>query len=147
MSRNIPTRDQHRRPTRPARRRGRHQLRPALNLLEDRVLLATAPQTYIVSNLNDSGSGSLRAAIASANADKYSGSAVDTIEFESSLAGQTIDLTTVGDSTDDGNSALAIKAPILIDGSAAPGLTIARSPPWERPTCASSTSPVAATSP
>jgi hypothetical protein len=41
----------------------------------------------------------------------------------------TIGLTTVGnDDTDTGLSALEITAPILIDGSAAPGLTIARSP-------------------
>ena len=126
MNRGIPTRDQYLRPTRAARRR-RRQLRPTLNLLEDRLLLAVAPQTYDVTNLNDSGPGSLRAAIASANADSYSGFAFDTIEFDPSLTAQTIDLTTIGDSTDDGNSALAIKDPILIDGSAAPGLTIARS--------------------
>jgi len=50
-----------------------------------------------------------------------------TIEFSPSLAGQTLDLTTIGDSTDRGNSALAITAPILIDCRTAPGLTIARS--------------------
>ena len=125
MNHGIRTQDHHPQPRRPEQRRGRHQLRPTLNLLEDRLLLAVAPQTYTVNNLNDSGPGSLRAAIASANADSYSGSASDTIVFDSSLAGQTIGLTTVGDNSD-GNSALAITAPILIDGSTAPGLTIFR---------------------
>jgi hypothetical protein len=97
----------------------------ALEFLEDRTLL-TAPQTFIVKNLLDSGTDSLRAAVASANADSYTGSAYDTIQFDPSLAGQTISLTTVGDSTN-GPSALAITAPVLIDGSTAPGLTIARS--------------------
>ena len=128
MNCGIPTRDHHPRPTRQARRRGRHQLRPTVNLLEDRLLLAIAPQTYTVMNTNDSGRGSLRAAIASANADSYSGSAFDTINFAFNLAGQTIDLTTAGDSTDDGYSALAITAPINIDASGLSSLTIARSP-------------------
>ena len=101
----------------------RRQRRAASEFLEDRTLL-TAPQTFIVTNLLDSGTGSLRAAVASANADSYTGSAYDTIQFDPSLAGQTINLTTVGDSTA-GPSALAITAPVLIDGSTAPGLTIA----------------------
>ena len=99
-----------------------------MNLVEDRVLLATAPQAYVVTNTSDSASdpGSLRAAIASADADTYPTGTFDTIDFDLSPGPQTIDLTTIGDSTDDGTSALVITAPILIDGSAAPGLTIAR---------------------
>ncbi|HEY2158277.1 MAG TPA: right-handed parallel beta-helix repeat-containing protein [Isosphaeraceae bacterium] len=115
------------RPARDARNRGRHRLRPTLNLLEARTLLSVAPQTYNVTNTDDSGPGSLRAAIDSANADSYSDGAIDTIDFAPSLAGQAIDLTTLG-SSDFGQSALEIKAPIFIDGSTAPGLTIDRSP-------------------
>ncbi len=78
------------------------------------------PQGLVVTNANDSGPGSLRAAIATA--DMSSG---DTITFAPALAGQTIHLTTVGDSTDDGSSALEITTAMTIDASAAPGLTIA----------------------
>ena len=63
------------------------------------------------------GPGSLRNAIASADADSYSGSAFDTIDFALSPGLQTIDLTTIGDSTDDGDSALAITAPIRAGSS------------------------------
>jgi hypothetical protein len=112
---------------------GRRRLRLRLEVLEERALLSVAPQTYSVTNLNDSGAGSLRAALASANSDTYSGSAFDTIVFDPSLAGGTIALTTVGDSTS-GPSALAIAAPIHIDGSAAPGLVVARSTAPATPT-------------
>jgi hypothetical protein len=127
MNRDIPTRDRYPRPIRPACRSGRHQLRRTLSLLEDRMLLAIAPQTYLVTNPNDSGPGSLRAAIASANADTYFGPAFDTINFAGTLTAQTIDLTTVGDSTH-GSSALAITAPIRIDAYPLAGVAIARSP-------------------
>src|SRR5262245_19554404 len=67
----------HRAPT-PQRRR----LRPRLEGLEDR----TGLSTLTVTNNLDSGAGSLRAAIKAA-------SSGDTIVFDSSLAGQTITLT------------------------------------------------------
>jgi hypothetical protein len=62
----------------------RHRLadRPALAALEDRRLLST----LTVRNINDSGSGSLRAAITKANSG-------DTIVFAPKLDGQTITLT------------------------------------------------------
>src|SRR5262249_42297337 len=43
--------------------------------------IPAAPQTYTVTNTNDSGAGSLRAAVQSADADTYSGTAFDTIVF------------------------------------------------------------------
>jgi hypothetical protein len=61
------------------------RFRPALEMLEDRLV----PSTLTVTNTLDSGAGSLRAAIAIANAAKTS----DTIVFASSLNGQTITLT------------------------------------------------------
>ena len=81
--------------------------------------------TFIVTNVYDSGPGSLRDAIANANADMSAPPGGDTIGFAPSLAGGTINLTSVGDSIDYGSSALAITAPMIIDGSSAPGLTIA----------------------
>jgi hypothetical protein len=61
----------------------RCQVRLALELLEDRTLPSTI---WTVLNANDSGPGSLRADIAAAQNG-------DTINFDSSLAGQTITLT------------------------------------------------------
>jgi hypothetical protein len=43
MNHNFPIRDLRPRSTSRAGRRSRHALRPAMNLLEDRVLLAAAP--------------------------------------------------------------------------------------------------------
>jgi hypothetical protein len=75
---------------RPARAAGRLPLyRPQLESLEDR--LAPALLT-VLSNLDDNGAGTLRALLATANADAASGIS-DTIKFDSGLAGQTITLT------------------------------------------------------
>jgi hypothetical protein len=64
--------------------------------------------TLTVTNLNDSGAGSLRNAIGSA-------SAGDTIQFDSSLANSTITLT---------SGQIEIDKDLIIDGSNAAGLTI-----------------------
>ena len=83
--------------------------------LEDRSL----PSTFLVTNPNDSGPGSLRQAVAAANVSMDA----DTIQFAPSLAGQTINLTTVGDLSI-GPSALMVTSPVDIIGD---GETIARS--------------------
>jgi hypothetical protein len=50
------------------------------------------------------------------------------VRFASDLAGQTITLTNVGDSTDQGNSAIAVSGPVVVlDATGAPGVTIAAS--------------------
>jgi hypothetical protein len=72
----------------------------------------------------------LREAVAAANADSatdlgQTGSGADSIVFDPSLAGATIDLSIAGDSTL-GPSALAITSEVAIDGTAAPLLTISR---------------------
>jgi hypothetical protein len=112
--------------TSPARaRRGR----PRLEWLEERCV----PATFVVNSTADlafpppgapPGVVTLRFALTEANAD----TAPDTITFDPSLAGKTITLSLVGDSSA-GPSALAVGAPgqlreITIDGSPAPGLTV-----------------------
>jgi len=50
------------------------------------------------------------------------------VKFASDLAGQTITLTNVGDSSDDGNSAICLPSgTVVLDASNAPGVTIAAS--------------------
>jgi hypothetical protein len=68
----------------PSRPRARRAFRPRLDVLEDRTL----PSTYMVTNLADSGAGSLRQAVRDANA--HAGA--DTILFDPALSG-TIALT------------------------------------------------------
>ncbi len=88
--------------------------RPRLRPLEDR----TTPATFTVTTAADSGPGSLRDAIAQANAAPDA----DTVVFAPALAGQTIALGTVGD-TSLGPTALFVTTPVTVQGS---GQTIAR---------------------
>ncbi|MDY7012763.1 MAG: DUF4114 domain-containing protein [Cyanobacteriota bacterium] len=67
-----------------------------------------------VTNLNDSGSGSLRDAIASAKSG-------DTLKFKSSLAGKTLKLK---------SGQLVIDKNLTVDASAAPGVTISGNKTW-----------------
>src|SRR5262245_52639749 len=106
------------------RRHKRDQRNRALRLeaLETRQLFAI----YTVDSLADTvdandGVTSLREAVALAEAD----SVADTIKFDASLAGGTIELEITGNTTV-GPSALAITTDITIDGSDAPGLRIGR---------------------
>src|SRR6516162_4900674 len=83
------------------------RFRPLLETLEDRWV----PSTLTVTNTLDSGAGSLRAAVAIANAAKTS----DTIVFAPSLNGQTITLT---------SGELLITSDVTIAGPGADKLTI-----------------------
>ena len=78
-----------------------------------------APATFVVTNLNDSGPGSLRQAILSANANSP---AADTINFQAGLTG-TITLT---------SGELAITDSVTING---PGLSVSRFPATMRAAC------------
>src|SRR5262249_18634623 len=79
-----------------------------VEFLEGRLL----PSTFTVVNANDSGAGSLRAAIASVDADSASG--IDTIQFAIGSGEQTIAL----------QSALPVIAhAVVIDGTSQPGFT------------------------
>ena len=89
---------------RPARR-----TRLGVERLEDRL----APAVFPVTNLNDTGTGSLRAALALANADSTT---ADTIVFDPTLAGGTVRLRSVGDGSA-GPSALAVTTPVTIAGT------------------------------
>src|ERR1043166_6597172 len=80
---------------------------------------ASVVGTIIVANVNDSGPGSLRQAIADAQPG-------DTIDFDQALAGQTISLSTIGDATV-GPSALLVDTELRIIGLTGNiGVTIAR---------------------
>lgn len=84
---------------------------PRLVVLEDR----TTPATITVTNGFDSGPGSLRQAILSANNESlFSGP--DVITFERSVVGPQIRLTSVGDSSV-GPAAFGITSSITIDGA------------------------------
>ena len=82
------------------------------DLLEHRLM----PAIFIVTNTSDSGAGSLRQAILDANANTTD--ALDTIQFNSSLAGQTITLSSMVTVND------ASAKSLLITGSGAANLTI-----------------------
>ncbi|MEM6353625.1 MAG: GEVED domain-containing protein, partial [Cyanobacteria bacterium P01_D01_bin.14] len=99
-------------------------------------LFTTAPATaatYTVTNTNDSGAGSLRDAVAQAEANP----GADTIVYDASLAGQTITLTSKDTNIQtlnhqcsgfNGNytpyGALQITESLTVDGSSAPGITL-----------------------
>jgi hypothetical protein len=103
----MPSRFFHRPDNRPAPRRQGNRRRLIVEPLEGRQLLST----FTVTNVNDSGSGSLRLAIVSSNA--TSGSSVNTINF---------DIGSGGGATISPKSALpAITHPVDIDGTTQPG--------------------------
>lgn len=76
----------------------------------------------LVTTAADSGAGSLREIVALANAVTNK---TWIIGFDPSLAGQTISLSTIGN-TNAGSSALSILGGAVIDGAGAPGLSIER---------------------
>jgi hypothetical protein len=93
-----------RRASRPYQAPGRLSYRPRLEALEDRWL----PRTLTVLNTNDSGPGSLRAEIAASQSG-------DTIVFDPSLQGQTINLT---------SSELTINVSLDVEGPAKGGVNV-----------------------
>jgi hypothetical protein len=78
----------------------------------------------LVTNLADSGAATLRAAIALASTNRPTPSNSWTIGFDSSLAGQSVQLTGIGDNGF-GRSSLLVTNNIVIDGANAPGVQIA----------------------
>src|SRR5262245_40008367 len=88
--------------------------RPSMDALEDR----TVPAPLVVTTTADSGTGSLRAAITLAEVLPDP----DVIVFDPAVAGKTIALSTVGD-TSIGPSGLYVSTPITIEGT---GETITR---------------------
>src|SRR5262249_38954336 len=123
----------------------RHQARPTLEVLEDRLAPATLTVNSTADNTTADTSLTLREAVllvnAGGNATTALGRALtaaaasqvtgtygsnDTIRFDSGLAGKTIALTTVGDGSA-GPSALAVSKPLAIQGlTGGSGVTIAR---------------------
>ncbi len=86
------------------------------------------PALFTVTSLLDSGSGTLRDAVAQANNEGVNAGA-DTIRFDAAIFGNTISLSSVGD-TSFGPSALAVTSDITIDGltgyTSGSGVTLAR---------------------
>ncbi len=98
----------------------RVRLHPRVERLEDRC----TPATFTVTSLADAGAGSLRAAIALAEADAVA----DTLVFDPTIRGGTINLTTFDTGLDPlefGPSAFNITTPVTIQGT---GETIRRDP-------------------
>jgi len=67
------------------------------------------PAIFVVTNTNDSGAGSFRQAILDSNANTTD--ATDTIQFDSSLTGQTITLASMVSVSDTGSKGLVISGP------------------------------------
>ncbi len=88
--------------------------------------VAHAANTFTVTNLNDSGSGSLRAAVAAVNADTGDSAPGDSIVFASNLSG-----TLALSSADTAADSLNLSRPVQIQGPGADRLTI-RSDPGHR---------------
>jgi hypothetical protein len=99
----------------------RRGTRLRVEALEDR----QAPAVLTVTDLGDSGPGTLRQALLNAN-DEAAHPGADTITFAPALAGATISLTTTDPAAGDGPSAFAVSSALTIDGGAA-GVTVARS--------------------
>ncbi|MGH3086861.1 MAG: hypothetical protein ACRDSJ_06030, partial [Rubrobacteraceae bacterium] len=117
-------------PVDPLRARDGSRARGALLVLALTVLFLTAllgarpaqAANFTVTSADDAGAGTLREAIAAANANTEA----DTITFDSALAGQTIELSTIGDNSFE-ESALAVTSDITIEGPTGDnGVTIAR---------------------
>jgi CSLREA domain-containing protein len=112
---------------RPSEQRAPHACRPRLELLEDRLAPAIITVTTLADTSGVVGQVSLRDAIQASETHtsvdgSVAGTGNDTIVFAPALAGGTVDLTQVGD-TSFGPSALAITDNITIAGS---GQTITR---------------------
>src|SRR5262245_48404981 len=118
LLRRLFARELHKMPIRcPIRRASDLRARPLLQALEGRI----APATFTVSNVNDSGAGSLRQAILDANA----AAGADSIVFSSLFnTTQAINLTTTPDTTN--ASALTISDSVTITGPGANLLTVRR---------------------
>ncbi|MFO0938525.1 MAG: PKD domain-containing protein [Gemmataceae bacterium] len=87
----------------------------SLERLDDRL----SPAILFVTNVNDSGTGSLRQAISAANSNPDA----DTIIFQDAAAGGTVNLTTMG-GTNYGPNAFEITTPITIQGSSTTAETL-----------------------
>src|SRR5262249_34579926 len=107
----------------------RHRLLSRVEFLEDRVV----PATLTVTSLADSGPGTLRDEIVASVTKTNGGTGNDTIQFDHSIDGGTIELSTYVNDLRDGTTfpgptAFHINSTLVIDGETGltKGITIAR---------------------
>src|ERR1700722_14614205 len=100
-----------------SRKPERRDLGPPVEALEDRRLFST----ILVTPLADSGTGSLRAAVAQADLDH----SADTIQFQSGLSG-TVGLSTIGNTAFGASALLVTNTITIIEPATSGGITIGR---------------------
>ncbi len=110
------------RPTNPIQNKPRQPLRLSLETLEDRWL--PSGMTFVVSNTNDNGPGSLRQAVLDSNGNATTAASPNTIDFDIS-DNDSVQVIHIGRNSGSGGTFLqalpALTQPVIVDGYSEPG--------------------------